>query len=89
MIVGGRDLDNVRAHQAFPLMVLLNLVTFKSYFTGPLAKDLNSVDISWIVGAIVTGTVYLLLTRNLDTSAEQAAIERGDAELRSMTTSAG
>ena len=47
-------------------MVLLNLVTFKSYYTGPLAKDLNSVDISWIVGAVVTAVVYLLLTRNLD-----------------------
>jgi purine-cytosine permease-like protein len=67
-----------------PFMVLLNLVTFKSYYTGPLAKDLNSVDISWIVGAVVTAVVYLLLTRNLDVGAEQAAIERSDAELRSI-----
>jgi len=67
-----------------PFMVLLNLVTFKSYYTGPLAKDLNSVDISWIVGAVVTAVVYWLLTRNLDVAAEQAAIERSDAELRAI-----
>ncbi len=65
-----------------PFMVLLNLVTLKSYYTGPLASDLNSVDISWIVGAVVTFVVYLLLTRNLDVAAEQTAIERSDAELR-------
>jgi NCS1 family nucleobase:cation symporter-1 len=72
-----------------PFMVLLNLVTFKSYYTGPLAQDLNSVDISWIVGAVVTGVVYLLLTRNLDTAAEQAAIDRSDAELRSIDAATG
>jgi nucleobase:cation symporter-1, NCS1 family len=71
-----------------PFMVLLNLVSFKSYYTGPLASDLNSVDISWIVGAVVTGVVYLLLTRNLDVAGEQAAIERSDAELQSIASTA-
>ena len=71
-----------------PFMVLLNLVSFKSYYTGPLATDLNSVDISWIVGAVVTFVAYLLLTRNLDVSAEKAAIDRSDAELRAMTSAA-
>jgi purine-cytosine permease-like protein len=71
-----------------PFMVLLNPVTLKSYYTGPLANDLNSVDISWIIGALVTFVVYLLLTRNLDVASEQAAIERSDAELL-RTTQAG
>jgi nucleobase:cation symporter-1, NCS1 family len=71
-----------------PFMVLLNVVTLKSYYTGPLASDLNSVDISWIVGAVVTFVAYLLLTRNLDVSKEKAAIERSDAELRAMTSAA-
>jgi purine-cytosine permease-like protein len=71
-----------------PFMVLLNLVTLKSYYTGPLASDLNSVDISWIVGAVVTGVVYLLLTRNLSMAAEHAAIERSDAELRGTAAAA-
>jgi len=68
--------------------VLLNLVTLKSYYTGPLASDLSSVDISWIVGAVVTFVVYLLLTRNLDVAAEQAAIERSDAELHATDQAA-
>jgi len=67
-----------------PFMVLLNLVTLKSYYTGPLASDLNSVDISWIVGAVVTFVAYLLLTRNLDVKSEQAAIDRSEAELRAI-----
>jgi purine-cytosine permease-like protein len=66
-----------------PFMVL------PPYYTGPLAKDLNSVDISWLVGAAVTAVVYLLLTRNLDVAAEQAAIEESDAELRRIGASAG
>src|SRR5215472_3577920 len=65
-----------------PFMVLLNLVTLKSYYTGPFAKLMNSVDISWIVGAVVTAVVYVLLVRNLDVGAEQAAIEASEAELR-------
>lgn len=69
-------------------MVLLNVVTLKSYYTGPLAKQLNSVDISWIVGAVVTAVVYWLLTRNLDVAAEKAAIERSDAELRRIESAA-
>jgi hypothetical protein len=32
---------------------------------------------------------YLLLTRNLDVAAEQAAIDRSDAELRSITSATG
>jgi purine-cytosine permease-like protein len=72
-----------------PFMVLLNLVSLKSYYTGPLASDLNGVDISWIVGAVVTGVVYLLLTRNLDVAGEQAAIDRSDAELQSIASAAG
>jgi purine-cytosine permease-like protein len=69
-----------------PFMVLLNLVTFKSYYTGPLASLLNSVDISWIVGAVVTAVVYLLLTRNLDVAAEQAAVASSDAELHRVAS---
>ena len=72
-----------------PFMVLINVVSLKSYYTGPLAEQLNSVDISWIVGAVVTAVVYWLLTRNLDVAAEQAAIERSDAELRRIDAAAG
>src|SRR5215472_14770022 len=67
-----------------PFMVLLNVVSLKSYYTGPLASDLNSVDISWIVGAVVTAVVYWVLTRNLNAAAEQTAIAESDAELRQI-----
>ncbi len=71
-----------------PFMVLLNLVSFKSYYTGPLASDLNSVDISWIVGAVVTAVVYWVLTRNLNAAAEQTAIAESDAGLRKIDSAA-
>jgi NCS1 family nucleobase:cation symporter-1 len=64
-----------------PFMVLINLFTFKSYYTGPLAKHLNSVDISWIVGLIVTSITYLLLMRNFDPASEQTAISASEREL--------
>jgi purine-cytosine permease-like protein len=67
-----------------PFMVLLNVVSLKSYYTGPLASDLNSVDISWIVGAVVTAVVYWLLTRNIDAAAERTAIAESDAGLRQI-----
>jgi NCS1 family nucleobase:cation symporter-1 len=35
----------------------------QSLYTGPLAKELGGADISWIVGLIVTGTLYYLWAR--------------------------
>ena len=67
-----------------PFMVLLNLVTLKSYYTGPLAKDLNSVDVSWIVGLIVTAIAYYALTRDLDVTAEAGAIAESERELAEL-----
>jgi len=37
---------------------------------------------------VVTAVAYLLLTRNLDVPAEQAAIEKSDTELRRIDASA-
>lgn len=59
-----------------PFMVL------PPYYIGPLAKVLHGVDIVWVVGAVVTAVVYLLLTRSLDVAAEQAAIDNSSSELR-------
>ena len=64
-----------------PFMVLFNVVSLKSYYTGPLASRLNSIDIAWIVGAVATAVTYLILTRNLDVEAEKAAIEESEREL--------
>ena len=55
-----------------------------SFYTGPGANALSGVDISFIVGLVVAGGTYLLVTRGLDLSAEQPAIERSEAELAAM-----
>jgi purine-cytosine permease-like protein len=53
-----------------PFMVLPDLGGWS--FTGPLAKQINNVDISWIVGLIVSGGLYWLLSRSLDLDKERA-----------------
>jgi nucleobase:cation symporter-1, NCS1 family len=72
-----------------PFMVLVNVVDLKRYYTGPLAGDLNDVDISWIIGAFVTAVVYLFLARGIDVADEQATIERGEREPRQAGSAAG
>ncbi len=68
-----------------PFMVLINLFTFHAYYTGFLAKDyLNSVDVSWIVGLIVTSVAYLALMRGFDPESERAAIEASERELAAL-----
>jgi cytosine/uracil/thiamine/allantoin permease len=44
----------------------------------------NGVDYSWLVGLVVAGLVYLLLSRSLDLTAEQSAIEASERELRAI-----
>jgi len=66
-----------------PFMVLPQVGSFAytGYFPGHL---LNGVDYSWVVGLIVSGLLYLILSRSLDTSAEQVAIEASDRELAAI-----
>ena len=42
-------------------------------YTGFMAKQLDGVDIAWIVGLIVSGGSYWLLTRSLDVEREKQA----------------
>lgn len=65
-----------------PFMVL-------SFYTGPVADWLSGVDISFVVGLAVSGGVYLLLARSIDTQAEQRAIEASERELRADLVLAG
>lgn len=58
-----------------PFMVL-------SFYTGPLAKSLGGVDISFIVGLVVSAVVYLVLSRSIDRQAEQQAYEASEATLQ-------
>jgi nucleobase:cation symporter-1, NCS1 family len=54
-------------------------------FTGPIAKQISSVDIAWLVGLLVSGLLYLRLTRTMDVRDEEAAIESSQAQLAAAT----
>ena len=44
----------------------------------------NGVDYSWLAGLLVSGLVYLLLSRSLDRTAERAAISASERELQAI-----
>ncbi len=44
----------------------------------------NGVDYSWVVGLVVSGLVYLILSRSLDLASEQEAIEASERELQAI-----
>ena len=51
-------------------------------YTGPIPNHVtNGVDYSWVVGLLVSGLVYLVLSRSLDLAAEQQAIKASEREL--------
>jgi NCS1 family nucleobase:cation symporter-1 len=52
-----------------------------SFYTGPVATAFNGVDISFIVGMVVAGILYVIVTRSLDLAAEAPAIAASNAEL--------
>ncbi|HEY3775063.1 MAG TPA: cytosine permease [Solirubrobacteraceae bacterium] len=62
-----------------PFMVLPSLAGFT--FTGPIAKQISDVDISWLVGLAVSAIVYLLLARTINLKTEEQAIEESERVL--------
>ena len=66
-----------------PFMVLPPLAGFS--YTGPFpAHVAGGVDYSWLVGLVVSGVVYWVLSRSLDRTREQAAIAASDEELKEL-----
>jgi NCS1 family nucleobase:cation symporter-1 len=66
-----------------PFMVLPPLAGFS--YTGPFPRYVGGgVDYSWLVGLVVSGVVYWALSRSLDRTREQAAIEASDQELKEL-----
>jgi nucleobase:cation symporter-1, NCS1 family len=53
---------------------------------APYVSDYSryGVDYSWVVGLLVSGLVYLVLSRSLDLKAEQAAIKASERELQTI-----
>jgi purine-cytosine permease-like protein len=66
-----------------PFMVLPPIGGF--HYTGYFpAHVTDGVDYAWLVGLIVSGLVYLVLSRSLDLAAEQAAISASERELQTI-----
>ena len=42
------------------------------------------MDYSWLVGLVVSGLVYLVLSRSLNLAAEQSAIDASERELQAI-----
>jgi NCS1 family nucleobase:cation symporter-1 len=66
-----------------PFMVLPSIAGFT--YTGPVAKHISGVDISWLVGLAVSGTAYWLLSRSLNVRGEAGAIRASDEALETTT----
>jgi nucleobase:cation symporter-1, NCS1 family len=66
-----------------PFMVLPPIAGLS--YTGWIPNHVtNGVDYSWLVGLLVSGVVYFVLSRSLDLAAEQAAIAASEAELQAI-----
>jgi purine-cytosine permease-like protein len=66
-----------------PFMVLPPIAGLS--YTGPVPTHLtHGVDYSWVAGLLVSGVLYWVLSRSLDTSAERAAIEASEQELKEI-----
>jgi NCS1 family nucleobase:cation symporter-1 len=66
-----------------PFMVLppIGSIHYTGYFPSHVT---NGVDYSWLVGLIIAGLVYLVLSRSLNLAAEQAAITVSERELQTI-----
>jgi purine-cytosine permease-like protein len=70
-----------------PFMVLPPIAGLS--YTGYVPAHLtNGVDYSWLVGLVVSGLVYLVLSRSLDLAAERSAIDASEAELQAIDVAA-
>ncbi len=66
-----------------PFMVLPPIAGFS--YTGWFPNHVTSgVDYSWLVGLLVSGVVYFLLSRSLNLEAEKSAIEASDRQLQAI-----
>jgi len=58
-----------------PFFYIFDAAAGKEVFVGPLARMLEGVDIAWLVGLLVSGLTYYLLSRSLDLAAERRVID--------------
>jgi len=62
-------------------LAMIPFFSLPGLFTGPVANLIGGADVSFAVGLVIAGGLYLLFSRNLDRTAEEAARERSQREL--------
>jgi purine-cytosine permease-like protein len=60
----------------------LPFINIPGVWLSPGSKWLQQIDISWIIGLVVGGLLYLVLSRSMDLAAEAVLIEKSDALLK-------
>jgi NCS1 family nucleobase:cation symporter-1 len=67
---------------------LLAMVPFMalSFYAGPVAHALGGVDIAFLVGLVVSGGLYLVLSRSLDLTEEARRVETSKRELGQLVS---
>jgi purine-cytosine permease-like protein len=53
-------------------------------YTGPVAEMLGGVDVGWLVGLLVSSSLYYIQCRSLDLSAEAPFIAQSERELATL-----
>lgn len=54
-------------------------------YTGPASEAMGGIDLAWLVGLIVSGGAYMIMSRSLDLASEAPAIAQSEADLRRLT----
>jgi purine-cytosine permease-like protein len=62
-----------------PFFYVFDAEANREVFVGPFARMLGGVDLAWLVGLVVAGGVYGLLSRSLDLDHERRVIARTPA----------
>ncbi|MBA3953076.1 MAG: cytosine permease, partial [Rubrobacter sp.] len=57
-------------------------------WTAPLGNAIQGIDIAWLVGLLVSGATYYLLSRSLDVDAEESEVRASEQELEGDPTGA-
>src|SRR5215218_9226865 len=57
-------------------------------WTAPLGNLLQGIDVAWLVGLLVSGTTYYVLSRSLDVEAEMDEVRASEQELEGDPTGA-
>ncbi|AYF90711.1 MULTISPECIES: cytosine permease [unclassified Pseudomonas] len=58
-----------------PFFFIFDAAAGQEVFVGPMARLLDGVDIAWLVGLVVSGLTYFILSRSLDLESERRIID--------------